>query len=64
MTCFSQQPISLCLAVQSGDVESVAEMLREEEEGGREEGEGVRAVNLRNEQSHAPLHLASAAGHL
>ena len=38
------------------------EILREG--GGGEEGEGVRAVDLRNEQSHAPLHLACAAGNL
>jgi len=50
--------------VQSGDVEAVKRLLMELE--GKEVGGGYadreRAVDQRNEQSHAPLHLACTSG--
>ena len=49
-----QQPLSLCLAVQSGDVEAVREIVGEEGDG----------VNLRNDQGHTPLHLACILGNM
>ncbi len=61
-----QEPLSLCLAVQSGDVEPVKSLLVALE-GGREEGGGCdteRTVDQRNEQSHAPLHLACTSGNV
>ena len=60
--------MSLCLAVQSGDLESVKRLLVEMEGGSLDE-EGVfadteRTVDQRNEQSHAPLHLACTSGNV
>ena len=53
----------MCLAVQSGDIESVCHILAEcEEQAGDDDQE--RLVDLRNQQSHAPLHLACTAGNL
>ena len=60
-----QEPLSLCLAVQSGDVEAVQRLLLGM--GGGEEGgygDTERAVDQRNEQSHAPLHLACTSGNV
>ena len=48
--------------MQSGDVTAVEQMLQEL--GEREGGEGEREVDQRNQQSHAPLHLACTAGNL
>lgn len=71
ISCFSpcQEPLSLCLAVQSGDVEAVKKLLVGMEGGiGGEDGgahlggDRERAVDQRNEQSHAPLHLACTSG--
>lgn len=53
-----QQPLSLCLAVQSGDLDEVKRVLS------RVDGENVHVVDQRNEQSHAPLHIACAAGNM
>lgn len=65
MLSFLQKPLSLCLAVQSGDVEVVRRVLCEvEERGEARSAEGVRVVDQRNEQSHAPLHLACSSGNL
>ena len=57
--------------MQSGDVESVKKLLQEVdgrgEEGGYLGGGGAdmeRAVDQRNEQSHAPLHLACTSGNV
>ncbi len=57
---FSNHSRYMCLAVQSSDVESVKNILSEMEDKGEEEGYGEleRVVDQRNEQSHAPLHLA------
>ena len=54
--CIMQQPLSLCSAVQSGDALSVEQLLNSVSE--------QRIVDQRNEQSHAPLHLACAVGTL
>ena len=68
-----QQPLSLCLAVQSGDLDSVERILvdlESQSEGREGEGmeavreDGQRVVDQRNEQSHAPLHLACTAGNM
>ena len=47
-----QQPLSLCLAVQSEDVQRVQQLLEENEV------ENHNLVDQRNEHSHAPLHIA------
>lgn len=54
----------MCLAVQSGDVESLKRLLMELDGGTGEEGDRERAVDQRNEQSHAPLHLACTSGNV
>ena len=64
-----QEPLSLCLAVQSGDVESVKRLLQDVSSGVEEGsyvggGDMERAVDQRNEQSHAPLHLACTSGNV
>ncbi len=61
--------MSLCLAVQSGDVVSVKRLLQEVGVGEEEHsyvggGDMERAVDQRNEQSHAPLHLACTSGNV
>ena len=46
-------------------MEYVERILVESEEGsGEGEGEGERIVDQRNEQSHAPLHLACTTGNM
>lgn len=62
----NKQPLSLCLAVQSGDLDTVKKILEDlqlnEDNGeGTEEG---KIINLRNDQGHAPLHLAAIIGSL
>ncbi len=53
----------MSLAVQSGDIESVRRILIEcDKEAGEDQHE--RLVDQRNQQSHAPLHLACIAGNL
>ncbi len=57
------------MAVQSGDVGVVRRVLSEMEEEEEESGiggvaEGTKTVDQRNEQSHAPLHLACTSGNL
>ena len=57
--------MSLCLAVQRGDVTAVEQILQELGERGREgRREGEREVDQRNQQSHTPMHLACTAGNL
>ena len=48
------------MAVQSGDLEEVKHILHVT----ALEGEDVGIVDQRNEQSHAPLHLACATGNM
>lgn len=51
--------------MQSEDLDSVEEILVESEyRGGEGEGERERVVDQRNEQSHAPLHLACTTGNM
>lgn len=58
--CTTQQPLSLCLAVQSGNVENVTNILEDMQlESGNED-----LIDLRNENGHTPLHLASITGSL
>ena len=55
--------MSLCIAVQSGDADRVSKILEElhdKEEKEEEEEEDI--INLRNDQNHAPLHLACIIG--
>ena len=58
--------MSLCIAVQSGDVDRVSKILEDlhnkEEKEEEEEEEGEDIINLRNDQNHAPLHLACIIG--
>ena len=53
--------LSLCLAVQSGDVEAVREIVGGEGDGRHE---NTNVVNLRNDQGHTPLHLACILGNM
>jgi ankyrin repeat protein len=53
-----KQPLSLCLAVQSEDVQRVQQLLEENEE------ENHNLVDQRNEHSHAPLHIACTTGNM
>ena len=62
-----QLPLSLCVAVQSGDVEVIKKVLseiKEEPHPCMGADEGAKIVDQRNEQSHAPLHLACISGNL
>ena len=55
--------MSLCLAVQSGDEDSIRKILEDMQlPSGIEEGDNV--IDLRNEQGHAPLHLVAIMGSL
>ena len=49
------------MAVQSGDLDEVKRILTECD---KIEGEDVGIVDQRNEQSHAPLHIACATGNM
>ena len=53
-----QQPLSLCLAVQSEDVQRVSQVLEENE------SQCENLVDQRDEHSHAPLHIACAIGNM
>ena len=53
-----QQPLSLCLAVQSEDVQRVCQLLEENE------AQTDNLVDQRNEHSHAPLHIACTTGNM
>ena len=81
---FTQNPLSLCLASQAGDINEVRRILDQNASrkgsrnepsknkmySGRKVSQAIAnlgrclAVDQRNEQGHAPLHLASAAGNL
>lgn len=50
----------MCIAVQSGDTDRVSEILEEHQEKEEEEEEDI--IDLRNDQNHAPLHLACIMG--
>lgn len=53
--------MSLCLAVQSGDIDQVKIILEQRE--CHEDGDGEDdVINLRNDQTHAPLHLSCILG--
>ena len=53
--------MSLCLAVQSGNIDQVKIILEQREcHENRDDDDDV--INLRNDQTHAPLHLACILG--
>ena len=56
-----QQESSLCLAAQGGDVQEARRLLENQDLG---EEERLDLVNQRNEQHHAAIHLACAAGNM
>jgi len=58
-----QEPLSLCLAVQSGDIEAVRKILSEYESE-NSAGEREKLIDQRNQDSHAPLHLACTTGNM
>lgn len=55
---YFQKPLSLCIAVQSGDVVQVTQLLNEQQVNMED------VINLRNDHNHAPLHLACITGSL
>ena len=56
-----EDTLSLCLAVQSGNIDQVKIILEERE--CHEDGDGEDdVINLRNDQTRAPLHLACILG--